>query len=68
MERFCYWLDMAERLGGANGMGERKAGMETKSRLAKIERESYFWGGRELSPEAYLAVPTFLRRGLRPRA
>lgn len=68
MERRAYWRFFAVRLGVVGGgvipgQGGGRGGWHLED-----ERISLSWGGRELSPEAYLAVPTYLRRGLRPAA
>jgi len=67
MERFTYWQDLAERLGTAGRREYRQPGVGPGIRLTQVDSKSVKWCGRELSQEAYLAVPTFLRWGLRPR-
>ncbi len=66
MERREYWQVFAARLGEAGGVGCPVQAIGLQNRRPEPERISIIWGGRLLSPEAYLAVPTFLRLGLRP--
>ncbi len=61
MERSWYWTLFNWQMGEATVMGGGDRHRPTPP--AKV---AIVYGGRELSPEAYLAVPTFLRRGLRP--
>jgi hypothetical protein len=67
MERYTYWRFLAERWGEEDGSVSRKPGLGLGIRRAGEESKSIIWAGRELSLEAYLEVPTFLRRGLRSR-
>jgi hypothetical protein len=67
MERYTYWRFLAERWGEADGGMSRKPLLGLKIRRTEEESKSIIWAGRELSLEAYLEVPTFLRRGLRSR-
>jgi hypothetical protein len=66
MERRAYWLVFAARLGEAGGVGCPAQAIGLQNQRLEPERISIIWGGRQLSPEAYLAVPTVLRLGLRP--
>jgi len=65
MERVNYWRALSERLDeGEDG----KRGTRTDNpawRRDEAEKVVIVWGGRELSQESYLAVPTFIRRGVR---
>jgi hypothetical protein len=68
MERLDYWqVYSAQSAERWNTAGSAWA-PETGERRTETGRLALIWGGRELSPEAYLAVPTFIRRGLRPSA
>jgi hypothetical protein len=67
MERYNYWRLLAERWDEADGGVSRKPGLELEIRRVEEESKSIIWAGRELSADAYLEVPTFLRRKLRSR-
>jgi len=68
MERLVYWRDFVAQSEEPERMGRATRLPEAGGRQPETERISLIWAGRELSPEAYLAVPTYLRRGLRPGA
>jgi hypothetical protein len=68
MELLVYWRDFAAQSEYPRRMGLVNRLPQAGERRFENERISLIWGGRELSPEAYLAVPTYLRRGLRPGA